>query len=336
MLEALGLSEFDEQVYVALLGRPHMAASEVAEELGRGVGVVRTAVTRLEELGFVARLPGSPTRLTATRPEVAVGALIARRTEELSDAAQAAQQLSASFPKEVRARPDELVEIIVGRPAVAARFVQLTRTVQVDLLVLDRPPYAQNAAASNSSEIDVLSKGVTVRGIYAPEAFELEGAYDQAVAASRAGEEARVHGDVPMKLAIADRSEALLPLDADGVVDSVLVMRAPTSSRRWCGCSSCCGPRPGRCPSGTAALHRTPPTRSTTSCSPCSRRGSRTRRSPAASASASAPWADGSGDCSTRSGPGPVSRPASRRAAPGCAADVEVLQIRSHCGQELT
>ncbi len=227
MLEALGLSEFDEQVYVALLGRPHMAASEVAEELGRGVAVVRTAMTRLEELGFVARLPGSPTRLTATRPEVAVGALIARRTEELSDAAEAAQQLSASFPKEVRARPDELVEIIVGRPAVAARFVQLTRTVQVDLLVLDRPPYAQNAAASNSSEIDVLSKGVTVRGIYAPEAFELEGAYDQAVAASRAGEEARVHGDVPMKLAIADRSEALLPLDADGVVDSVLVMRAP-------------------------------------------------------------------------------------------------------------
>ncbi len=228
MLEALGLSQIDEQVYVALLGRPHMAASEVAEEVGRGVGVVRPAVTRLEELGFVARLPGSPARLTATRPEVAVGALVARRTEELSDAAQAAQLLSASFPKEVRARPDQLVEIVVGRSAVAARFVQLTRTVQTDLLVLDRPPYAQNAEASNSSEIDVLSKGVAVRGIYAPQAFELESAYAQAVAASRAGEDARVHGDVPMKLAIADGSEALLPLDTDGVVDSALVIRAPT------------------------------------------------------------------------------------------------------------
>jgi sugar-specific transcriptional regulator TrmB/DNA-binding CsgD family transcriptional regulator len=228
VLEALGLSEIDEQVYVALLARPHLAISEVAEQLGRGVGVVRPAVTRLEELGFVARLPGSPTRLTATRPEVAVGALVARRTEELSDAARAAQQLSASFPQEVRARPDELVEIIVGRSAVAARFVQLTRSLETELLVLDRPPYAQNAEASNSSEIDVLGKGVAVRGIYAPEAFELDGAYDQAVAASRAGEEARVHGDVPMKLAIGDRSEALLPLDTDGVVDSVLVIRAPT------------------------------------------------------------------------------------------------------------
>lgn len=228
MLEALGLSEFDEQVYVALLGRPHMATSEVAAEVGRGAGIVRAALTRLEELGFVARLAGSPARLTATRPEVAVGALVARRTEELADAAQAAQQLSTSFPQEVRARPDELVEIIVGRAAVAARFVQLTRSVQVDLLVLDRPPYAQNVENTNAAEIDVLGKGVAVRGIYAPEAFELEGAYDQAVAASRAGEEARVHGDVPMKLAIADRAEALLPLGSDGVVDSVLVIRAPT------------------------------------------------------------------------------------------------------------
>ena len=228
VFEALGLSELEERAYVALLGRPHLGTAELAEELGQEAGVVRGVATRLEELGFVARLPGSPTRLTATRPEVAVGALVARRTDELADAAQAAQRLAASFPQDVRARPDELVEIVVGRAAVAARFVQLTRKVQGELLVLDRPPYAQNPEATNSAEIDVLGKGVAVRGIYAPEAFELDGAYDQAVAASRAGEEARVHGDVPMKLAIADRTEALLPLDANGVVDSVLVVRAPT------------------------------------------------------------------------------------------------------------
>lgn len=228
MLEALGLTDIDEQVYTALLGRPHMAATQVAEEVGRGLSVVRAAVARLEDLGFVSRLPGSPTRLAATRPEVAVGALVARRTEELSDAADAAQQLSARFPKAMRARPDELVEIVVGKSAVAARFVQLTREVRTELLVLDRPPYAQNASSSNTSEMDVLGRGAKVRGIYAPEAFEMPGAYDQSLAAVRAGEDARVHGDVPLKLAIADGVEALLPLDSDGVVDSVLVVRAPT------------------------------------------------------------------------------------------------------------
>lgn len=228
MLEALGLSELDEQVYVALLGRRHLAVAQLAEAIGRDVRAVRPALARLEDLGFVTRLAGSPTRLAATRPEVAVGALVARRTEELSDAVQQAQQLSAQFPREVRARPDELVEIVVGRAAVAARFVQVTQGLRDELLVLDRPPYAQNVAASNTSETDVLGKGIAVRGIYAPEAFEMPGAYDQAMAAVQAGEDARVHGDVPLKLAIADRAEALLPLSGDGVVDSALVVRAPT------------------------------------------------------------------------------------------------------------
>lgn len=228
MLEALGLTELEEQVYVALLGRRELAVSQVAREVKRGERTVAATVTRLEQLGFVTRLPGSPTRLTAIRPEVAVGALAARRTEELSAAVEAAHQLSDRFPKELRARPEDLVEIVVGRAAVSTRFVQLTRGVRTDLLVLDRPPYAQNVAAVNTSETDVLGKGVAVRGIYAPEAFDLPGAYEQAMAAVRAGEDARVHGAVPLKLAIADRCEALLPLAGDGVVDSALVIRAPT------------------------------------------------------------------------------------------------------------
>jgi sugar-specific transcriptional regulator TrmB/DNA-binding CsgD family transcriptional regulator len=228
MLAALGLSESDERVYLALLGRAHLGLAEIAAAVGLGPALVRDAADRLEELGFVTRLPGSPTRLVATRPEVAVGALVARRTDELSVAMQAAQQLSARFPKELRARPDELVEIVVGRAAVAARFVQLTQGATRELLVLDRPPYAQNVAATNTAETDILATGVAVRGIYDPQAFELPGAYEQALAAIRAGEDARVHGDVPLKLAIADGGEALLPLAGDGVVDSALIIRAPT------------------------------------------------------------------------------------------------------------
>ncbi len=327
MLEALGLSEIDEQVYVALLGRPHMAASEVAEELGRGVGVVRAAVTRLEELGFVARLPGSPTRLTATRPEVAVGALVARRTEELSDAAQAAQQLSASFPKEVRARPDELVEIIVGRSAVAARFVQLTRAVQVDLLVLDRPPYAQNADGEQllgdrrpeqgrRRPRDLCAGGVRAGECLRPGGGGLAGR-GGGPGAWRRADEAGHRGPLGGIAAAGHRRGRRLGARHPGADDRVGAGAAVRAA---------VGTGLAAARSGTAAPPRTPPTRSTTSCSRCSRRGSRTRRSPASSASASAPWAGGSGGCSTRSEPAPASRPASKRAAPGCAADAPRLR----------
>ena len=227
MLEALGLSPIEEEIYLTLLRTPHLPFGDLAVELGRGQQSVRTAVANLEGLGFVTRLAGSPTRLVASHPEVAVNALVERRTDELAQAQAIASELAAQVPAEVRARPDELVEIVSGRAAVAARFVQLEQGITDELLVLDRPPYAQDASRTNAPETVLLDRGVSVRGIYAPEAFEIPGGFEQARLSVEAGEQARVHADLPMKLAIGDRAVALLPMTLDGVVDSALVIRAP-------------------------------------------------------------------------------------------------------------
>jgi sugar-specific transcriptional regulator TrmB len=226
MLEALGLSAVEEAVYLALLRTPHLPLSELAAELGRGQQTIRAAVSHLEEVGFVTRLPGVPTQWAACRPEVAVDALVERRTDELAQVQVIARELSAQVPKQTRARPDELVEIVQGRAAVAARFVQLEQGISEELLVLDRPPYAQDVSRTNAPETDLLDRGINVRGIYAPEAFELPGGFEQARLSVEAGEEARVHADVPMKLAVGDRAVALLPMTLDGIVDSALVIRA--------------------------------------------------------------------------------------------------------------
>ncbi|MGH3446472.1 MAG: helix-turn-helix domain-containing protein [Nocardioidaceae bacterium] len=227
MLESLGLTAKEESVYMALLGRPHQSVNEVARELRLSPQTARTAVRRLEELGFVSRRVGSGSTLVATSPDVAVNALVVRRTEEFAEAQRQAQQLAEQHPKELQARPDELVEIVVGKSAVEAQFAQLSHAVTAEMLVLDRPPYAQEVTASNVPETDLLAAGAQVRGIYAPEAFEMPGAFEQAMESVRAGEQPRVHGHVPMKLAVGDRVVALLPLTNDGVVDSALVVRAP-------------------------------------------------------------------------------------------------------------
>ena len=54
------------------------------------------------------------------------------------------------------------------------------------------------------------------------------GAFDQALAAVGAGEQARVHAAVPVKLAVADRSQALMPLADAGAVESAVLVRAPS------------------------------------------------------------------------------------------------------------
>ncbi|HET8602167.1 MAG TPA: helix-turn-helix domain-containing protein [Segeticoccus sp.] len=228
MLQALGITQSDEETYLALLHNPHCTVSALADELGRSQAATRSALARLEELGFVARSVATPATLVATPPDAAVNALVVRRQQELEEAQAAGARLAESFPRELQARPAELVDIVVGVEAVQARFVQVSHAVRENLRVLDRPPYAQAVGPANASETDVLERGVQVRAIYCPESFELPGAFDRAMAAVAGGEQARVSTEVPMKLAVADDSMALMPLTNDGVVDSALVVRSPS------------------------------------------------------------------------------------------------------------
>jgi len=225
MLEAIGIGPDDEAVYRELLSRTQAAVDELAESLSRSPGSVETSLACLERLGLVSRFPGQPLRFRAARPDVAIDVLVSRRQEELARAQLAARDLLAEMPVEERHRPEDIVEVVVGRPAIAARFEQVITGAREELLVFDRPPYVADAQRSDSSVTALLRDGVTVRGIYAPEALELPGALEAAQDAVRAGEQSRVHADLPMKLAIGDRRLAILPVSSAEIVDAALCIR---------------------------------------------------------------------------------------------------------------
>jgi sugar-specific transcriptional regulator TrmB/DNA-binding CsgD family transcriptional regulator len=230
LLTALGIPPDDEAVYRLLLRQPAATVGDLAARAGRGTRSLRQSVQRLTDLGLVSQLAGRPARLVAVRPDAAVEALIARRQQELAVARSAAQLLLAEMPADRLHRPEEELEIVFGRQAVATRFLQLQQTAQRELLVLDRPPYAQDPQQPNPGEDDMLARGVRVRGIYAPEALEIPGALDLLRAAVEAGEEARTCDEVPIKLAVADRAMAILPFTGEqaSMVDSALVVYAST------------------------------------------------------------------------------------------------------------
>jgi sugar-specific transcriptional regulator TrmB/DNA-binding CsgD family transcriptional regulator len=228
MLETLGVTEPDEALYRVLLRTPGSTADAIAEAMCEPVAAVRRGLRRLEELGMVSRLAGSPVRFQPTRPDVAVEVLIALRRRELADAQVAAQSLMDEMAPEHRAGPEELVEIVQGRQAVAHRFLQLEQSVTEELLVLDRPPYSQSVDQASDSENELLARGVNVRGIYASEGLEAPGRMAELERLVAAGEEARVSRLVPMKLAIADRRVALLPLSYERITEQAMVVRGST------------------------------------------------------------------------------------------------------------
>lgn len=227
MLDVLGVSPEDERIYRSLLRQPGISAAELGRAVGRRPESIRLALDRLESVGLVTRL-GTSGGLVPTRPDVAVDVLVARKQQELARVQAEARTLLAEVPKQRSTEPAEHLEVVLGREAVAHRFLQLEQMTRHELLVLDRPPYAQDATEPNLGEMEMLARGVRCRGIYAPEAIEQAGSLAVLRQAVEAGEEARVHADLPLKLAISDRSAALLPLSGEQSTDSALVIHAST------------------------------------------------------------------------------------------------------------
>lgn len=224
MLESVGVEPPDEEAYRALLTTSGCGVAELAKLLDRDEREVAATVDRLESLGLLTTTSDHPPRLLPTRPDVAVDALVAVRRAELDRVRAEARVLLSELQAQEQHRPENLVEVIVGQEAIAARFAQLLTGTRDQLLVLDRPPYASRPGESDPKVRGLLTEGVVVQGIYSPDSLNIPGGVDEAYSAADAGETSRVHPRVPMKLAVFDRRIALLPLAVDQLVDSALVV----------------------------------------------------------------------------------------------------------------
>jgi sugar-specific transcriptional regulator TrmB/DNA-binding CsgD family transcriptional regulator len=209
-----------------MLRDPELELEELTAHVGRSRPWLTAALSRLESAGLVTRASRHPARWRPARPDAAIDILVARQRTQLDQVSEIAKQWLAEMNMPRGDRHERLVEVVVGQDAVAARFAQLLQSTGEELLVLDRPPYASVGTEADRSVRGLLAKGVLVRGIYSPDSLALPGAVEQAHSASDAGERSRVHPDVPMKLAVSDRQQALLPLAAARAIDSALVVHS--------------------------------------------------------------------------------------------------------------
>lgn len=211
-LAIVGVSAFEERAYRVLLARADAAPAELAAELNCPPGRADRAVEQLRSLGLVTRMSGRRRRYTAVEPDSAVEALVRGKAVELERVRSTAVALTSLFHGVQRPHSrGGTVEILVGPAELARWFVRLQHQVREEMLVLDRPPYA--LAATNPVEPVSLDHGVRWRAVYAPESLEMPGALDEIGELAERGERGRVLPGLPIKLAIADRRLALMPLD---------------------------------------------------------------------------------------------------------------------------
>ncbi|WP_116946798.1 helix-turn-helix transcriptional regulator [Jiangella endophytica] len=215
MLEAAGVTAVEEQVYGALVDWPADTAAAIATLLGLSFDETTAVLASLEAKGLMSRTADRTPRFLATPPDIAIEPLILQRQAELQETRRAVDELLRRYRASRRPREAaELVEVVVGRPAVAQRFQQLQRRAEREVLVLVKPPFAIPHEA-NDTELDLLARGVTARAVYERSVLESDGGSAAVARYVAAGEQARVVDELPVKFALIDGSEAFVPLTPD-------------------------------------------------------------------------------------------------------------------------
>jgi sugar-specific transcriptional regulator TrmB len=213
----LGLTGYEATAYVALTRRGRATGAEVARLAGLPRQRIYDVLDALVGRGLATVEPGRPAYYTAVAPDQAIPALLAAHREALDqleqDAAAAITTLTPAY-RDGRRENDPLsyIEVLREPAAVAARFAELEATVEHEILVFTKPPYAIEPGA-NVAGLQLLARGVEARSVYERTIYDDEKQVEAVSSFIAAGEKARVVDELPLKLALFDERIALFTLE---------------------------------------------------------------------------------------------------------------------------
>lgn len=223
----LGLSQAQALAYRELVRSPSLDAGEMARRMGVDPGESYAVLLVLEEHGLAARQGTDDSRFQAAPPEIALGAILSRRTEELRSAQLEMLDLEEEYRRAADLRPaSDIVDLVRGSDAVLQRILQLQAGAHETVETFLRPPVLVMGTEENTAEADAVERGVRYRAVMDRSMLD-EGllTVEDAVDAVSAGEEVRIADDVPIKAFIIDRRLAIVPvqsqLQPDDEIDTV-------------------------------------------------------------------------------------------------------------------
>lgn len=215
-LAELGMTPSEARAYLVLLRSGGATAAEVARATGVSRPKTYQALASLETRGFCTTVKARASRFQPVPSEIALQGLLKRRDEERESLRERERQLAGELAKTLPvlghdspAGVPEYLEIVSGRFRTTEVLEQLTRDARETLLVMHRRPFLQPRTRWNVAEIEAVQRGVSVRVICIDEVLDERSRY---VPLAEAGAELRVSADLPMKLALRDREEAMIAL----------------------------------------------------------------------------------------------------------------------------
>jgi sugar-specific transcriptional regulator TrmB/DNA-binding CsgD family transcriptional regulator len=209
LLEPVGLSQVDNDVYLALLRAERATRAQLAGHVELPERAVASALGRLTMSGLAHLLGRDGETYVAVSPDVAVPLLIQRQREALAQLQTQVDEITAAA-RTLAAADDTCVQVLDGPDRVIAAISRLQGEAREELCMVDAPPYIGGGPGRNDAELAKLAEGVAYRSIYHPDSLASAEAVEHMRMCIKNGEQARLHSSAGPKLAIVDRRAAVI------------------------------------------------------------------------------------------------------------------------------
>ncbi|MFF5447389.1 DUF6879 family protein [Streptomyces sp. NPDC012888] len=242
MLVSLGLTEGSDAVYRLVLKRPNTAVSEVVAELARPEAEVVQDLEELTRLSLLAATWRTDGLLRVVNPQAALDSLLAHQQAEIAQRHRALAESQAA----ASALLQHFAELHPAQPAQAERF-EGVEAVRAKLAVLNAgirresvsfqpggPVPAAQFKASEPLTEDLIARGVRIRTIYQDSIRNDAATLEHARWLTERGGQVRTAPALPMRLVIADRESALLPIDPADSARGAVLLREPGAVAAFC------------------------------------------------------------------------------------------------------
>jgi|SRR5581483_4932149 len=216
-LLALGLTGYEANAYLALTRRARATGAEVARLARLPRQRIYDVLDGLVSRGLATVEPGRPAHYTAVAPGEAVETLLSARRTELAQLEREAAHAVARLTPAYRAGRDEsdplsYIEVLREPAAIGKRFSELEASVEREILVFTKPPYAIEPA-ENVAGLQLLERGIEARSVYERSLYDDPAQVEAVRVFVEAGERARIVDELPLKLVLIDERIALFTME---------------------------------------------------------------------------------------------------------------------------
>jgi sugar-specific transcriptional regulator TrmB len=174
MLE-LGISQREAKVYLALLTKNHLTATEVAKISGIPRQKIYSVLSNMVNNGMCKEKAGRVKKYKAVNPNYVCNGLISRYREKEKAAHNLSKDLTDIYEENLqKIDPLEYIEILKNKLQIKRRVSDYVSKAQNSILVFSKSPYTENFNENTDEDIGVIKKTVTIKSIYEYKDFKNE------------------------------------------------------------------------------------------------------------------------------------------------------------------